>query len=65
MFQHIPVWWMWFHYLCPVSWTLRGIITSQLGDVEEMLVGPGFKGNVKEFIAAKCCVGVMPTAIMP
>ncbi|KAH1153472.1 hypothetical protein AAZX31_18G062400 [Glycine max] len=50
--SHIPVWWMWFHYLCPVSWTLRGIITSQLGDVEEMLVGPGFKGNVKEFIAA-------------
>ncbi|KAL9320039.1 hypothetical protein ACSQ67_011878 [Phaseolus vulgaris] len=34
-----------------VSWTLRGIITSQLGDVEEMLEGPGFQGTVKEFIA--------------
>ncbi|RDY00373.1 ABC transporter G family member 31, partial [Mucuna pruriens] len=50
-FQHIPVWWIWFHYLCPVSWTLRGIITSQLGDVQEMIVGPGFQGTVKEYIA--------------
>jgi len=51
MFQHIPVWWIWFHYLCPVSWTLRGIITSQLGDVEEMIQGPGFQGTVKEYIS--------------
>ncbi|KAK7387230.1 hypothetical protein VNO78_27860 [Psophocarpus tetragonolobus] len=50
--SHIPVWWIWFHYICPISWTLRGIITSQLGDVEEMIVGSAFQGNVKEFIAA-------------
>ncbi|WVY92651.1 hypothetical protein V8G54_031739 [Vigna mungo] len=49
--SHIPVWWIWFHYLCPVSWTLRGIITSQLGDVEEMIQGPGFQGTVKEYIS--------------
>ncbi|KAL2332954.1 hypothetical protein Fmac_014167 [Flemingia macrophylla] len=49
--SHIPVWWIWFHYICPVSWTLRGIITSQLGDVEEKIVGPGFEGTVKEYIA--------------
>ncbi|XP_039132009.1 ABC transporter G family member 31 isoform X2 [Dioscorea cayenensis subsp. rotundata] len=46
----IPVWWLWFYYICPVAWTLRGIITSQLGDVETQLVGPGFNGTVKEYL---------------
>ncbi|KAK7275991.1 hypothetical protein RIF29_17120 [Crotalaria pallida] len=48
---NIPGWWIWFYYICPVSWTLRGIITSQLGDVENVIVGPGFKGTVKEYLA--------------
>lgn len=51
MFQFIPKWWLWFHYLCPVSWTLRGIITSQFGDVQDIIVGPGFKDTVQEYIA--------------
>lgn len=51
MLQKIPGWWIWFYYICPVSWTLRGIITSQLGDVETMVVGPGFQGTVKEYLA--------------
>ncbi|KAJ4751592.1 Pleiotropic drug resistance subfamily G protein [Rhynchospora pubera] len=46
----IPVWWIWFYYICPVAWTLEGIITSQLGDVETRLVGPGFDGTVKEYL---------------
>ncbi|KAK7305391.1 hypothetical protein VNO77_43296 [Canavalia gladiata] len=50
--SHIPGWWIWFHYICPVSWTLRGIVTSQLGDVQDIIVGPGFKGPVKDYIAA-------------
>lgn len=33
-----------------MAWTLRGIITSQLGDVETRIVGPAFQGTVKEFI---------------
>lgn len=52
MFQNIPGWWIWFYYICPVSWTLRGIITSQLGDVESIIVGPGFKGTVKEYLSS-------------
>lgn len=48
--QRLPGWWLWFYYLCPVAWTLRGIITSQLGDVETMVVGPGFEGTVKEYL---------------
>ncbi|KAJ9177235.1 hypothetical protein P3X46_012473 [Hevea brasiliensis] len=46
----IPGWWIWFYYICPVAWTLRGIIISQLGDVESTIVGPGFEGSVKEFL---------------
>lgn len=46
----IPGWWIWFYYICPISWTLRGIITSQLGDVETIIVGPGFEGTVKQYL---------------
>ncbi|KAJ7959803.1 Pleiotropic drug resistance ABC transporter [Quillaja saponaria] len=47
----IPGWWIWFYYISPVAWTLRGIVTSQLGDVETKIVGPGFAGTVKEYLA--------------
>ncbi|XP_073062087.1 ABC transporter G family member 31 isoform X2 [Primulina eburnea] len=49
----IPGWWIWFYYVCPIAWTLRGIITSQLGDVETLVIGPGFEGSVKDFIEAR------------
>ncbi|GAY38373.1 hypothetical protein CUMW_036200 [Citrus unshiu] len=46
----IPGWWIWFYYISPVAWTLRGIISSQLGDVETMIVEPTFRGTVKEYL---------------
>lgn len=46
----IPGWWLWFYYICPIAWTLRGVITSQLGDVETMIIEPTFEGSVKEFL---------------
>ncbi|KAH6765688.1 pleiotropic drug resistance 3 [Perilla frutescens var. hirtella] len=46
----IPGWWIWFYYICPIAWTLRGIITSQLGDVETRIRGQDFEGSVKDFI---------------
>ncbi|KMT19204.1 hypothetical protein BVRB_1g015960 [Beta vulgaris subsp. vulgaris] len=48
--SYIPGWWIWFYYICPVAWTLRGIISSQLGDVETIIVGEGFKGSVKKYL---------------
>lgn len=33
-----------------MAWTLRGIISSQLGDVEEIITGTGFQGTVKEYL---------------
>ncbi|KAL8516358.1 hypothetical protein ACS0TY_014856 [Phlomoides rotata] len=46
----IPGWWIWFYYICPMAWSLRGIITSQLADVETEIVDPAFNGTVKDFI---------------
>ncbi|KAG9455141.1 hypothetical protein H6P81_008045 [Aristolochia fimbriata] len=46
----IPGWWIWFYYICPIAWTLQGIIGSQLGDVETPLQGLGFTGTVREFL---------------
>ncbi|KAK4855942.1 hypothetical protein QYF36_012542 [Acer negundo] len=48
--QSIPGWWIWFYYICPVAWTMQGVITSQLGDVETIIEQPGFKGSVKEYL---------------
>lgn len=45
--QQIPVWWRWYYWLCPIAWTLYGLVTSQFGDVEEKLKeGP----TVAEFV---------------
>lgn len=52
MFQSIPPWWIWFYYISPVAWTIRGVITSQFGDVESIIVGPGFEGTVKQYLAS-------------
>ncbi|KAK0595711.1 hypothetical protein LWI29_009274 [Acer saccharum] len=35
--KRIPVWWRWYYWMCPVAWTLYGLIVSQFGDVDDML----------------------------
>ncbi|KAH7846555.1 hypothetical protein Vadar_015347 [Vaccinium darrowii] len=30
----IPVWWKWYVYICPVAWTLYGLVASQFGDIQ-------------------------------
>ncbi|XP_039117320.1 ABC transporter G family member 44-like [Dioscorea cayenensis subsp. rotundata] len=29
----MPVWWRWYFWACPVSWTLYGLVASQFGDL--------------------------------
>ncbi|KAJ3670859.1 hypothetical protein LUZ60_008285 [Juncus effusus] len=29
----IPVWWRWYVWICPVAWTLYGLVSSQFGDL--------------------------------
>ncbi|KAE8728223.1 Pleiotropic drug resistance protein 3 [Hibiscus syriacus] len=33
----IPKWWRWYYYICPVSWTLYGLVVSQFGDIQDVL----------------------------
>ncbi|GLT97658.1 hypothetical protein SLE2022_152130 [Rubroshorea leprosula] len=31
----IPAWWIWYYWICPVAWTLYGLVASQFGDIQE------------------------------
>ncbi|KAK8581272.1 hypothetical protein V6N12_071502 [Hibiscus sabdariffa] len=33
----IPAWWRWNYWLCPVAWTLYGLVVSQYGDAKDVL----------------------------
>uniref|UniRef100_A0A6V7QUP9 ABC transporter domain-containing protein n=1 Tax=Ananas comosus var. bracteatus TaxID=296719 RepID=A0A6V7QUP9_ANACO len=33
----MPVWWRWYSWACPVSWTLYGLVTSQFGDIHDTM----------------------------
>ncbi|XP_074286403.1 pleiotropic drug resistance protein 1-like isoform X2 [Silene latifolia] len=33
----IPIWWRWYYWICPVSWTLNGLIVSQFGEIRDKL----------------------------
>ncbi|KAJ4821925.1 hypothetical protein Tsubulata_041743 [Turnera subulata] len=37
----IPKWWIWYYWICPVSWTVYGLIVSQFGDVTDTIKLPG------------------------
>lgn len=49
--------------MCPVAWTLQGIITSQLGDVETEIVEPEFQGTVKEYVEVSLGYGPGMTGV--
>ena len=36
--QRIPMWWRWYYWANPVSWTLYGLLTSQFGDLDQPLL---------------------------
>ncbi|XP_011072266.2 pleiotropic drug resistance protein 1 isoform X2 [Sesamum indicum] len=42
-----PVWWRWYHWACPVSWTLYGLVSSQFGDVKDQFDS---KQSVQDFV---------------
>lgn len=27
------MWWRWYYWVCPVAWTLYGLVASQFGDI--------------------------------
>lgn len=46
--QSMPIWWRWYYWACPVSWTLYGLVTSQFGDLDDPLQGSN--ETVKEYL---------------
>ncbi|KAK8477807.1 hypothetical protein V6N11_008340 [Hibiscus sabdariffa] len=48
----IPKWWIWYYWICPVAWTVYGLILSQYGDIEDTIKAPGIVPDptVKSYI---------------
>ncbi|RVW77076.1 Pleiotropic drug resistance protein 1 [Vitis vinifera] len=46
--NRIPVWWRWYYWICPVAWTLYGLVTSQFGDIQDTLLDKN--QTVKQFL---------------
>ncbi|XP_008775866.2 pleiotropic drug resistance protein TUR2-like isoform X1 [Phoenix dactylifera] len=44
----IPVWWRWYYWACPISWTLYGLLASQFGDMGDTTMDTG--ETVKHFV---------------
>ncbi|CAI8611938.1 unnamed protein product [Vicia faba] len=48
----IPKWWVWYYWICPVAWTVYGLIVSQYGDVTKGITVAGETGEtpINKFI---------------
>ncbi|XP_042498756.1 pleiotropic drug resistance protein 1-like [Macadamia integrifolia] len=50
----IPVWWRWYYWICPVSWTMYGLLVAQFGDIKEKLEsGETVKDFVQDYFGYK------------
>ena len=36
--QKIPKWWVWAYWICPSAWSLQGFLSSQYGDIKEIMI---------------------------
>ncbi|KAL0915539.1 hypothetical protein M5K25_015965 [Dendrobium thyrsiflorum] len=45
----LPIWWSWYYWICPVSWTLYGLLVSQYGNDNNLL---NTKQTVAEFLTS-------------
>jgi hypothetical protein len=41
LFQRIPRWWIWYYWICPLAWTVYGLIVTQYGDLQDPITVPG------------------------
>ncbi|KAK3123186.1 hypothetical protein QOZ80_8AG0625730 [Eleusine coracana subsp. coracana] len=50
----VPIWWRWYCWICPVAWTLYGLVVSQFGDItREMDDGRSVKVFVEDYFDFK------------
>ncbi|GMJ09280.1 polar auxin transport inhibitor sensitive 1, PLEIOTROPIC DRUG RESISTANCE 9 [Hibiscus trionum] len=45
-----PKWWIWGYWICPTSWSLKGFLTSQYGDIKEEIVAFGEQKTLSAFL---------------
>ncbi|XP_058201487.1 pleiotropic drug resistance protein 3-like [Rhododendron vialii] len=46
----IPKWWVWCYWICPTSWSLNGLLTSQYGDENKKILIFGEPKTISSFI---------------
>ncbi|XP_062030547.1 pleiotropic drug resistance protein 3-like isoform X1 [Rosa rugosa] len=47
---NIPKWWVWGYWICPLSWSLKGILISQYGDLNKEIVLRGEEKTISSFL---------------
>lgn len=50
LLQKIPKWWVWGYWICPVAWSLNGLLTSQYGDLNREIVVHGEEQTISAFL---------------
>ncbi|KAJ4822694.1 hypothetical protein Tsubulata_024898 [Turnera subulata] len=48
--RHMPKWWIWLYWICPTSWSLKGLFTSQYGDIEKEITALGERKAISAFL---------------
>ncbi|KAL3714540.1 hypothetical protein ACJRO7_006455 [Eucalyptus globulus] len=46
----IPVWWRWCYWICPVTWSLRGMLSSLYGDIHKEITVYGQQTMISAFL---------------
>jgi len=60
LIKSIPIWWRWYYWACPVTWTIYGLVASQFGDKTSVMTTEGGK-DVKTFLDDFFVVGGIVT----
>ncbi|KAK6927462.1 hypothetical protein RJ641_006053 [Dillenia turbinata] len=62
----IPVWWRWYYWICPVAWTIYGLVISQYGDIKHQLdTGETVEEFVKNYFGYKTeFIGVVAAVLV-
>eukprot|EP01018_Ginkgo_biloba_P031439 Gb_04571 [translate_table: standard] len=46
----LPKWWQWYYWICPTSWTMDGLATSQYGDLSKEISVDGVQKPINVFL---------------
>ncbi|XP_011005974.1 PREDICTED: pleiotropic drug resistance protein 3-like [Populus euphratica] len=46
----LPRWWAWGYWICPTSWSLKGLLASQYGDIEAEITAYGERKSISSFL---------------